>query len=100
LPEITRSQKRALQGHRRRQKERALARVEVQAPITDAPLLREVAATLRGEIRRASEVRARIRAALRPRGESLLDRLKCDLPDAVVDDVLSRPDDRGRAVEL
>jgi hypothetical protein len=94
------SQKRALQRHRRRQRARALARVEVQAPVTDAPLLREVAATLRGEIRRAGEVRARIRAALGSDGESLLDRLRCDLPDSVVDHALSRPRDRGRPVKL
>jgi hypothetical protein len=97
---MTSSQRRALQRHRQRQRARALARVEVQAPVTDVPLLREVAATLRGEIRRATEVRARIRAALEPRGDTLLDRLRCELPDDVVDEVLARSTDRGRPVKL
>jgi hypothetical protein len=97
---MTRAQRKALENHRRRQARKSLVRVEVQAPATDAPLIRAVAETLRGEIRRASDVRARIREALRPAKGSILDRLECALPDKVMDAALRRANDFGRELKL
>ena len=74
-------------------------RVEVQAPATDAELIREVAAELRTGSRRAAEVRSLLRRSLRP-DQSLRQLLALNLPDEVVDRVLARPKDHGREVEL
>ena len=89
----------AVRSHRRHQKAKGLVRVEVQAPATDAGLIREVAAELRSGSRRAAEVRSLLRRSLRPE-KSLVELLALDLPDDVVDRALARPKDRGRDVEL
>ena len=93
------SRRNALKTHRRQQKSKGFVRVEVQALATDAALLREVAAELGSGTRRASEVRSLLRRSLRPR-QSLRELLALDLPDDVLDKVLTRPKDRGREVDL
>jgi hypothetical protein len=96
---MKRAQRNAVRSHRRQQKAKGLVRVEVQAPATDAALIREVAAELRSGSRRAAEVRSLLRRSLRPE-KNLLQLLALDLPDDVVDRALARPKDRGREVEL
>jgi hypothetical protein len=94
------AQRKALRGHRQRQRRKGLARVEVLAPETDGAMLREVAAVLRSGTEQADELRAKLREVLSPVGESLIDLLACDLADSVVDQALARPRDRGRKVAL
>lgn len=98
---MTSAQRKAVRTHRDRQRRRGVARVEVQAPVGDAPLIRELAAALRGEPARAGRVRAQLREALRPPSKrSLLDLLACDLPDELVEEALERPRDLGRDIRL
>lgn len=92
------AQHKAVASHRRRQRDRGVVRVEVQAPETDAALLREVAAALRGEPERARAVRTTVREALRRPARSMLDLLACDLADDVVDEALARPRELPRDV--
>ena len=99
FPEMKNTQRNAVRSHRRHQKAKGLVRVEVQAPATDAALIREVAAELRSGSRRAAAVRSLLRRSLRPE-KNLIDMIALDLPDDVVDRALSRPKDRGRDVEL
>ncbi len=101
FPEMKRSARNSLKVHRRQQKARGLVRVEVQAPASDAALLREVAAELRSGTRRAAEVRSLLRRSLRP-GKSLRELLAMDfpIPDQVFDEAMARSDDLGREVEL
>lgn len=101
FPEMKKSARRSLTSHRRQQKARGLVRVEVQAPASDAGLIREVAAELRSGTRRAAEVRSLLRRSLHPR-KSLRELLAMDLavPDEAFDEAVARPRDRGREVEL
>jgi hypothetical protein len=85
--------------HRKQQKARGLVRVEVQAPVSDVKLIRQVAATLRSGSRRATEVRSLLRSTLRP-AKSLMELIALDLPDELVDAALARPEDFGRKVHL
>jgi hypothetical protein len=90
-----------LKAHRRQQKAKGLVRVEVQAPASDAALLREVAAELRSGTRRAAEVRSLLRRSLRP-GKSFRELLALDLSiaDDVFDEAMARPHDLGREIDL
>ena len=98
---MTPAQRKAIRTHRDRQRRQGVTRVEVQAPVGDAPLIRELAAALRGERARAGRVRAQLREALRPPSKrNFLDLLACDLPDELVDEALERPRDLGRDVRL
>jgi hypothetical protein len=97
---MTAAQRKALTAHRRRRRDRGMVRVEVEASETDAPLLREAAAALRGEPGRAREVRALLRAALRPTAPGLLELLACDLPDDAMDEALARPREWPRESSL
>lgn len=99
FPEMKDAQKKAVRAHRRQQKAKGLVRVEVQAPATDAALLREVAAELRSGSRRSARVRSLLRRSLRPE-KSLFELLALDLPDEVVDRALARSKDRGREIKL
>ncbi len=92
-------QQKAVQRHRRHQQAKGLVRVEVQAPLTDAALIREVAAELRSGTRRAAAVRSLLRRSRQPE-KTLVELLAIDLPDAVVDRAVSRPKDRGRNLSL
>ena len=95
------AQRKAVHLHRDRQKQRGVVRVEVQAPASDAALLRELAAALRSDGTRARKVRARVREALQPpKKQSIRELLACDLPDEVVEEALERPLDFGRDVDL
>lgn len=96
---MKKAQRNAVRTHRRQQKAKGLVRVEVQAPASDAALLREVAAELRSGSRRASQVRSLLRRSMMPE-KSLLELLTLDIPDALVDRALARPKDRGRDIEL
>ncbi len=95
------TQIKAVRNHRDRQRKRGIARVEVQVPECDVPLVREIAGALRGDPERAQRTRAALQRALRPQAsESLLDLLACDLPDEVVEEALERPRDLGRDPHL
>ncbi len=94
------SPKSAVRKHRGQQKAKGLVRVEVQAPAGDAGLIREVASELRSGSRRASALRGLLRRSLRPE-KSLRESLAADIPDAVMDEVLSvRSKERGRKITL
>lgn len=101
FPEMKTPRRSAVNTHRRQQKAKGLVRVEVQAPASDAALIREVAAELRSGTRRAAEVRSLLRRSLRPR-KSLRELLAlgATLPDADFDAVLDRQRDLGREVAL
>lgn len=95
------TQTRAVRNHRDRQRKRGIARVELQVPECDAPLLREIAGALREDPERAQRTRAALQQALGPAAsESLLELLACDLPDEVVEEALERPRDLGRDPSL
>lgn len=85
--------------HRRKQAQKGLVRVEVQASSSDALLLRDTALALRRGSRRAAEVRSALRRTLRPH-DSLFDLLALDIADDVMAEVLERPRDFGRKVKL
>lgn len=101
FPEMKTSPRSAVMTHRRQQKSKGLVRVEVQAPASDAALIREVAAELRSGTRRAAEVRSLLRRSLKPR-QTLRELLAMDLeiPDEVFDKALARGKDRAREVDL
>ena len=90
----------AVVRHRHRQRGRGVARVEVQLLASDVALIRELAAALRGDPERARELRGAIGEALRPLHGTLLDSLRCDLPDAVLDEALARSRALPRTVSL
>jgi hypothetical protein len=100
FPVMGQAQRKAVRGHRRRQRGKGLARVEVQTPDTDVAMIREVAAVLRSGTQQADELRAKLREALVPREGNLIDLLACELPDSLIDEALARRDDRGRKVTL
>ena len=87
----------ALAAHRSRMRGRGLQRVEVQAPVADAPLIRAVAAAL-NDPSQAEAVRAflRIRFALAPTRD-----LKALLAAAPLEGIeLDRPRDSGCDIDL
>ncbi|MCC6468431.1 MAG: hypothetical protein IT563_08930 [Alphaproteobacteria bacterium] len=92
--------RRILANHRRRQKRRGLARVEVQVPKKDAALLRAVARQLRSDD--ASDLRAQLAAATASAAAvgSILDLLACDLPDEAFEPMLQRDRRLSRPVDL
>jgi hypothetical protein len=95
------SARKAVIAHWTRRKDRGIVRLEVQAPASDAGLIRALGAALRGDEQRARELRAVLRSALRPEGNgTLLDLLACDISDELVDEALARPRDVGRAPDL
>ncbi|MBK8906550.1 MAG: hypothetical protein IPM60_01165 [Rhodospirillales bacterium] len=99
------SRHKAVRAHRSRRKALGVVRVEVQAPESDVPLIRSLAAALRDDPVIAGRVRAQVRNALQPPQQiNLLEMLSCELPDDVPDDVvdeaLERPRDLGRDIRL
>jgi hypothetical protein len=95
------AQQKALNAHRRRRRERGLVRVEVQVPAVDAPMLRDVAAVLRGAPGAAQAMRDQLRSAI-PQPMSVFDMFGSDLPDAYFEGVFDsiRQKDTGRDVPL
>lgn len=93
---MTPAQKKAVQDHRRRLRERGLARLEVQAPEGDKDLIRKVAGLLRGDPSRAAEVRSRLRQLT---GEESKPSLKALLASAPLEGIdLTRDRSLGRDV--
>jgi hypothetical protein len=71
-----------------------LARIEVRAPASDAPLLRTLAARLRPSAPRSEDLRERLKALMDERpvtvglsAPSVLDMFASDLPDAVFESI-------------
>ncbi len=95
---MTVAQKKAVQDHRQRLRERGLVRLEVQASEIDKALIRRVASLLRGDPARAAEVRMRLQQAI---GEEPKPGLKALLASAPLEGIdLTRGRDLGRDVEL
>ena len=95
---MTVAQKKAVQNHRRRLKERGLVRLEVQAPETDRALIRRIASLLRGDPERAAEIRQKLRHLI---GDDPKPSLKALLASAPLEGIdLTRQRDLGREVEL
>ncbi len=95
---MTIAQKKAVQNHRQRLKERGWIRLEVQAPKTDRALIRKIASLLRGDPERAGEIRARLLELV---GEEPKPSLKALLASAPLEGIdLTRQRDPGREVEL
>ena len=89
------SQRRASAAHRRRRAEQGLVRLEVQAAVSDGPLIRALAETLRGESERADAVRAKLREALGPsEAQSAFGIFGSELPDDVFENVFEASRDR------
>jgi hypothetical protein len=94
---MTSAQKKALAAHRRRQKRKGFARVEIQVRKNDAPLIRGVARALTDPDREA-DARALLQ---RQFGGPAMKGLKALLASAPLDGIdLSRDRDSARDVEL
>lgn len=95
---MTIAQKKAVQDHRKRLRERGFVRLEVQAPEADKALIRRVASLLRGDPARAAEIRVRLREVI---GEEPKPGLKALLASAPLEGIdLTRDRDLGRNIEL
>jgi hypothetical protein len=97
------TQQKALSAHRRRRREGGIVRVEVQVPAVDAPILRDLAAILRGKSEVAQAMRNQLRSAVaKPRADSVFAIFGSDLPDEYFDGVFNqtRRRDTPRDVEL
>lgn len=92
----------AVKEHRRRARAQGLTRIEVQAPSTDAPLIRAVAEALRGDPTRAGLLRQAIASALPPdEPRNAFDIFGSDLPDETFDGVFETArSDRWREIDL
>ncbi len=85
---MSQAQRKALTAHRHRRRENGVVRLEVQVPSADAPLVRDIAAVLRGDAATDQDVRAKLRMALKePERRSVLDVFGSDLPDEYFDGV-------------
>ena len=87
----------ALAAHRSRLRNRGLQRVEVQAPVADAPLIRAVAAALTDPAQ-AEAVRAFLRIRFAPPPTRSLKALLAAAPLEGIE--LGRPRDTGRDIDL
>ena len=97
------AQRKALMDYRTRSRKAGLVRVEVQAPATDAPILRDLAAVLRGDADRARAVRDQLQSIINKSPATLaLDIFGSDLTDAYFEGVFeqARRDDPTRDVDL
>ena len=96
------AQRYALTAHRRRRRDQGVIRVEVQVPEVDAGIVRDVAAILRGEPRRAQQLRAKLRSVVSGTrdGASVFDIFGSDLPDHYFDGVFEGTRHRGRARDV
>jgi hypothetical protein len=80
-----------------------MVRVEVQVPAVDAPMLRDVAAVLRGRPDAAQAMRDQLRSAIPPSEPmSVFDMFGSELPDEYFEGVFDsvRQKDTGRDVPL
>ena len=91
------TQRQAVANYRRRLRRKGLARLEIQAPESDAQLLRKLALTLRGDPVRAAKVRQEI-GRLVDEARPGLKEILASAPLEGID--LSRPTDLGRDVDL
>ena len=98
----TTSQKKASAAHRRRAAARGLVRVEVHAARADTALIRMLAATLRGDPRRAKTLRSVLAQALGDGpAESAFDVFGSDIPDEAFAGIFDQPRRKDwRKVEL
>jgi|1186.fasta_scaffold680199_1 hypothetical protein len=87
----------ALAAHRSRLRDRGLQRVEVQAPVADAPLIRAVAAALTDPAQ-AEAARAFLRIRFAPVPARSLKDLLAAAPLEGIE--LDRPRDAGRDIDL
>ncbi len=88
----TKSQIRATRSHRRRATARGLVRVEVQAPRSDAALIRAVAETLRSKPEKAKALRSTLEKALVDTEiTTAFDVFGSDLPDDAFAGVFDQP---------
>ncbi len=90
--------KKAVQAYRQRLKERGWVRLEVQTSKEDAPLIRHITQTLRGDPVRAAQLRSHLHRLVDPVPHSDLKALLAAAPLEGID--LSRRPDRGREVDL
>ena len=95
---MTIAQRKAVQDHRQRLKERGLVRLEVQAPETDRDLIRKIVGLLRGDPGRATEIRAKLRALVDEEPKPSLKALLASAPLEGID--LTRKQDLGRELPL
>ncbi|HEY7300513.1 MAG TPA: hypothetical protein VH684_21665 [Xanthobacteraceae bacterium] len=92
----SKSQRRATNAHRRRTAARGLVRVEIQAAKSDAPLIRAMARTLRGDPERAAALRSVLaKTMLEPEVATAFDVFGSDLPDEIFAGVFDLPRQRG-----
>jgi hypothetical protein len=86
----------AVAAHRKRLKDRGLARIEVQIPAEDADLMRRTAQLLRGES--AAKLRMQLRRLIAAQPAPGLKELLAGAPLEDID--LTRDVNSGRSVEL
>ena len=88
----SKSQRKATSTHRRRAAARGLVRLEVQASKQDTGLIRAVAATLRGEAKKAKALRSTLEKTLiNPNIKTAFDVFGSDLPDAFFAGIFDQP---------
>jgi hypothetical protein len=98
----TASQKKASATHRRRARARGLVRVEIQAAKGDTALIRALAATLRGDQKRAKALRSTLEQALTRGGvKTAFDVFGSDIPDEAFAGIFDQPRQKAwRKVDL
>lgn len=92
------AQKKAVANHRTRLRRKGIIRVEVQTPESDAPLIRQLAKTLRENSPKAVELRKQLRTIVGPIEQHGLKALLAAAPLDGID--LSRSEDPPRDVDL
>lgn len=95
---MTAAANKAVTAHRRRRKERGLARIELHAPREDAPLLRQIAEALADPVR-GPQTRRLLRETFTPYAGMNLKELLAAAPSFEELD-LERNPDTGRDIEL
>lgn len=98
----TKSQRKATRAHRCRSAARGLVRLEIQAPKSDARLIRALAETLRGQAEKAAALRSTLATALlHSEAKTAFDIFGSDLSDEVFTGVFDQPRHRDwREVDL
>jgi hypothetical protein len=92
----SKSQRKVIRTHRRRAAPRSLVRVEVLVPKRDAGLIRALAETLRGGVKKAEALRSTVAKALtRPEVRTAFDIFGSELPDEAFARVFEQPRQRN-----
>lgn len=101
-PSSSKAQRNALTAHRRRRRDQGVVRLEVQIPEVDTGIVRDVAAILRGEPKKAQQLRVKLRSVVNGtrHDTSVFDVFGSDLPDHYFEGVFESARHRGKARDV